>query len=162
MGMADNILGEDYSLEMASFTPATREELTYLLQEMKLDKLVNIKNPLDLTPMATEILYEATLRVFLEDPGIDMVVIGITPFTPMIQGLSEEAEKFLSSEQGIIGRLAGLSSQFAKPLIVVVDSGSLFDYLANMFQEAGLPVFRSADRAMRVLGKYIQGRLKSQ
>ncbi len=44
--------------------------------------------------------------------------------------------------------------------LVVVDSGTLHDYLAQGFQDNGLPVFRSADIAVGVLGKYIRNRLK--
>ena len=164
VGMADNILGEGYKLEMAAFTTETREKLTQLLQAAKLDQLVNVKNPLDLTPMATEAVYETIIQTFLEDMYVDAVITGVVPFTPNIQGLGEsgDSETPLTSEKGIIRRIAKLAAQFAKPLIVVVDSGSLFDPLANAFQANGLPVFRSADQAVRILGKYIQGRLRAQ
>ena len=82
----------------------------------------------------------------------------------MIQDLDKgrEALDFLTSEQGIVGRLATLFTEHDKPLIVVVDSGAFFDYLAEAFQQVGVPVFRSADRAMRTLGRYVQGRLRAQ
>jgi hypothetical protein len=82
----------------------------------------------------------------------------------MIRGLDKGsgAETFLTSEHGIVGCLSGLFANHDKPLIVVVDSGSFFDYLAEAFQRAGVPVFRSADRAMRTLGRYVQGRLRAQ
>jgi acyl-CoA synthetase (NDP forming) len=164
VGMADSIQGEDYKSEMISLTAETKEKLTQILKEVRLEKLVNVKNPIDVTPMASEAIYEAVIRVFLEDIHIDAVMAGVTPFTPLIRGLTREAdsEKFLTSEKSIVGRLSRLATQFDKPLIVAVDSGPRFDHLADAFQEAGLPVFRSADRAVRILGKYIQGRLRAQ
>jgi len=164
VGMADNILGEDYILEMASFTSETIEKLTHILKEVKLDKLVGVKNPLDLTPMASEVVYEVVIQALLEDPNVDVVIGGIVPLTPLIQSLLERTapEKSLTSEKSIVGRISRLAIQFDKPLIIVVDSGSLYDPLADAFQESGLPVFRSADQAAWVLGKYIQGRLRAQ
>jgi acyl-CoA synthetase (NDP forming) len=164
VGMADNILGEDYTLQMASFTSETNEGLARILNNVKLAELVDVKNPLDLTPMASEAVYEMVVRTLLEDTNTDVIIAGVVPLTPLIQSLSEgpESEKSLTSEQSIVGRLSRLAAQFDKPLVVVVDSGSLFDPLANAFQESGLAVFRSADQAVWSLGKYVQGRLRTQ
>ena len=66
---------------------------------------------------------------------------------------------------GLAGLLALVSPSSAdppKPLVIVVDSGSLYDYLADAFQTHGLPVFRSADIAVSVLGKYIQNSLRNR
>jgi len=38
---------------------------------------------------------------------------------------------------------------------VVVDSGRLYDPLAQAIRDGGVPVFRSADSAMRALGRYL-------
>jgi len=35
-----------------------------------------------------------------------------------------------------------------------VDSGAKYDPLANLLDAAGVPVFRTADRALRLLGTY--------
>jgi hypothetical protein len=42
----------------------------------------------------------------------------------------------------------------------VVDAGTLFDPMANALQEGGLPVFRSADRAVRALCKWVDVKSK--
>jgi hypothetical protein len=65
-----------------------------------------------------------------------------------------------TQEHSIVERIAKLGKTSAKPLVIVVDSGTLYDYLAQGFQVNGLPVFRSADIAVGVLGKYIHNRLK--
>ena len=46
-----------------------------------------------------------------------------------------------------------------KPIVAVVAGGSLYDAFAGKLQEAGMMVFREADRAMRSLGLYVQSRL---
>jgi acyl-CoA synthetase (NDP forming) len=117
-----------------------------------------------LTPMATEAVYEAVIRALLKDPHVDVVIAAVVPLTPLIHALSGDGipEKSLDSEKSITSRISRLAAQFDKPLVIVVDSGSLYDPLAEAFQEGGLPVFRSADQAVWVLGKYIQGRLRAQ
>jgi hypothetical protein len=37
---------------------------------------------------------------------------------------------------------------------MVVDSGPLYDPLAHLLANAGLPVFRTADRAVRLLAQW--------
>ena len=164
VGMADNVGADDYKLELVPVAGRTRESIVQTLKHANLQELVNVKNPLDLTPMANETVYADVTHTLLEDSSVDLVMVGITPLTPMIQGLDrgQEALDFLTSEQGIVGRLAALFTEHDKPLIVVIDSGAFFDYLAEAFQHAGVPVFRSADRAMRTLGRYVRGRLRAQ
>jgi acyl-CoA synthetase (NDP forming) len=45
-----------------------------------------------------------------------------------------------------------------KPVVAVVDSGALFDPLCEALRAGGLPVFRSADRAVRALCRWIAQR----
>jgi acyl-CoA synthetase (NDP forming) len=164
VGMADNILGEDYQLEMTSLTAKTMGKLIQILKGVGLENLVNIKNPMDLTPMANEEVYEEVIRALLKDLHVDVVIAAVVPLTPLIHALPGDVipEKSLDSEKSITSRISRLAAQFDKPLVIVVDSGSLYDPLADAFQEGGLPVFRSADQAVWVLGKYIQGRLRAQ
>ena len=41
-----------------------------------------------------------------------------------------------------------------KPMVVVIDSGALYDPMADGLTRAGVPVFRSADRALRALNAW--------
>ena len=52
-----------------------------------------------------------------------------------------------------------MAAKHATPLIAVVDSGRLFDPMAEVLEAGGLPVFRSADRAVRVLCKWVNVKL---
>lgn len=161
VGMADNILGEDYALEMAGLTPATRERLAKVLKSGRLEGLVDIKNPLDLTPMATDAVYEDVIRALLEDESVDVVVAANVPLSAAMQTLPEGIvpHDSVTSDDSVAQRIPRLAARYTKPVVGVVDSGALYNALAEAMGSMGLPVFRSADRAVWTLGKYIEGRL---
>ncbi|MDR3629742.1 MAG: acetate--CoA ligase family protein [Desulfocapsaceae bacterium] len=164
VGIADNILGEDYSVAMAHLGPTTQRALAAILAEAGLSELTDIRNPLDITPMAGEDVYEKVIQTLLDDPRVDAIIVAIVPLTPLLHTLPDECaptESF-TADQSIINRVVRINARSAKPLVLVVDSGPLYDYMADAFQQQGCPVFRSADQAVRVLGKYIQGRLRAQ
>lgn len=81
VGMADNILGNDYRLTLESFTPETSQRLAEILKESRLDTLVDVKNPMDINPMATDATYEAIMEAVITDAGIDMLVLCLVPLT---------------------------------------------------------------------------------
>jgi len=163
VGIADNLLGVGYELELASFSRETRTALSRLLSAEKLDSLVDVKNPMDVTPMGTDAVYESVIAAMFDDPGIDAVVAAVVPMTPFMQTLPGGIipDESLEAEDGIVKRLHRLCAQSAKPLVLVVDSGPKYDPLADAFQQGGLPVFRSADQAVWILGRYIEGRIKA-
>jgi acyl-CoA synthetase (NDP forming) len=163
VGLADNIEGEDYALVMASYAEETKKKLLLILREAKLDTLVEVKNPLDLTPMALEAAYEAVVGALCEDPSVDAVVVGVTPLAPLLKTLPAEMAAHTGETNRVITeRLSGQAARYDKPLIAVVDSGALYDSFALAMEEGGLPVFRSGDQAVRTLGKYIHGRLHAR
>ncbi|MBM9604892.1 acetate--CoA ligase family protein [Desulfopila inferna] len=161
VGIADNILGEDYSLEMVQFQENTVKKMDMLINNAGLQQLVTIANPMDVTPMATEDVYTGIIKSLLDDANIDLVVIAIVPLTPILHTLPDEhiADDGASHGKGLVAGIAALNAQTVKPLVMVVDSGPLYDHIANGLEESGLAVFRSADQAVRVLGKYVQTRL---
>ncbi len=54
--------------------------------------------------------------------------------------------------------ISALGSEIQKPLVEVFDAGTLYDPLASALFEAGIPVFRSVDRALRTLAKWVAHR----
>jgi acyl-CoA synthetase (NDP forming) len=164
VGIADNILGEDYRLEMAGLTAASLEKLRIILSDASLESLTSVHNPLDITPMASENVYLEVIAIFLEDKNTDAVIVAIVPLTPLLHTLPEELarDNTFGSENSMVKRISALNRASSKPLIVVVDSGRLYDPMADGFQNNGLPVFRSADIAVGVLGKYMHNRLQQQ
>lgn len=161
VGIADNILGEDYHLELAQLEQATFEGLKQILNSSNLDSLTTVHNPLDITPMASEETYIRVITCLLEDKTVDVIVIAIVPLTPMLHTLPEELIPGDQCEQtdSIISKIDLLNKKYDKPLVIVVDSGKLYDPMAEGFEHAGLPVFRSADLCVSALGKYIDNKL---
>ena len=157
VGMADSIRQEDGELLLPAFSPATEDAMARILADNRLDGLVDVKNPLDVTPMAGDAAYAKIIEEALDDDAIDGVVAGIVPLTPAMQTLvpgDDHHESIL--DPGSIARLLpDVAAASDKPLLVVVDSGVLFDPLADALQAGGLPVFRSADRAVRALGRWV-------
>jgi hypothetical protein len=55
-----------------------------------------------------------------------------------------------------------MKGETAKPWVVVVDAGRLYDPFAQMLEDSGLPTFRTADRAMRLFGVWAAARLAAR
>jgi hypothetical protein len=56
-------------------------------------------------------------------------------------------------------RLIDLFRETDKPVVVNVDAGAPYDPMVAQMEEAGLPVFRRSDDAVKFLRKYIHSRL---
>ena len=163
VGMADNIEGQDCALLIASYAEETKERLARILREAGFEGLAEVKNPLDLTPMMTESALEAVVGALGEDPNVDAVIAGITPLAPLLRTLpAEMAVRDGEKDRNVAERLSEEAARLDKPVVVVVDSGPLYDPLALALGERGLPVFRSGDQAVKTLGKYIRGRLQDR
>ena len=161
VGMADSIRQDSAELLLPSFSPATEEAMARALADNRLDGLVDVKNPLDVTPMASDSAYAKLIEEALDDPAIDAVVAGIVPLTPAMQTLAPgEGNRESILDPGSIARLLPeVATASDKPLLAVIDSGVLFDPLADALQTGGLPVFRSADRAVRALCRWVDVKL---
>ena len=157
VGMADSIRQEGGDLLLPELSPTTEEAIARTLADNRLNTLVDVKNPLDVTPMAGDAPYVKIVEEALDDPVIDAVVAGIVPLTPAMQTLPPgEGHRESILDPGSIARLLpAVAAATDKPLLAVVDSGVLFDPLADALQAGGLPVFRSADRAVRALGRWV-------
>lgn len=156
VGIADGVRGEGWRLELARHGSATRARLQAALVQGRVDGLVDVRNPLDLTPMADDRAHEEVVRAFLDDPETDLVLCATIPLTPAMATLDRgvpEAES-IRSEGSLVNRLARVLGETDKPLVVSIDSGPVFDPMARAFEEKGLPCFRSADRAVRAMGLY--------
>ena len=157
VGMADSIRGDKAELRLGRFTERSAASMGRILVEYRLDGLVDVKNPLDVTPMASDAAYVSLIATLLEDDTVDAVVAGIVPLTPAMQTLppADERHESILDPQSIANLLPEVAAASNKPLVAVIDSGVLFDPLADALQRGGLPVFRAADRAVRALARWI-------
>ena len=144
------------SFSLAPLADATRARLAAVLAAARVDALVDIHNPLDLTPMAGDAVYEEAVAAILDDPGVAAAVVGCVPLTAALSTLPPGAGhgEDVAADASVGPRLARLFALHRKPWVVVVDSGAQYDPLANLLDAAGVPVFRTADRALRLLGTY--------
>jgi len=156
VGVADNIIGQRYKVEMAKLSPVALEQLRKALHRHRLDALVEARNPLDLTPMAPDAAYEDAIRVMADAEEVDAIMVGIVPLTAALKSLAGEIDE----PDSLAAILPRLFAEVKKPMLVVVDSGSPFEPLVRRLRDAGLPVFRSADQAVRSLGRYLNHRLE--
>jgi acyl-CoA synthetase (NDP forming) len=147
--IADN-LG---SLILPPFRERTTNRLRSIFKNCRIDTVVDAHNPLDVTPMMNDEAFEEAVRAVMEDESVDVGVVGCVPLTGALDTLvpgddfREDAYK-----QGSIGmRLARFNNESPKPWIAVIDAGRLFDPLADLLEEKGIPTFRTADEAVRAL-----------
>lgn len=144
------------------WSPATAERIGALFAESRLDRIMNVTNPLDVNPQMTDEPFVETARAILGDPGVDVGLIGCVPLTGALQTLpqgSAHAEDIDASDS-IVSGLAELWRETQKPWAVVVDAGPLYDPMVDRLERAGIPVFRSGDRAIRLLGIWAQAKLE--
>ncbi len=131
----------------------TSERIQSLFRESKLDRIMNVANPLDVNPLMSDLPFVETVRAILADPGVDAGVVGCVPLTGSLQTLpkGEGHGEDLDEPGSVVAGLGALWQETVKPWVMVIDSGALYDPMAARLEEAGVPVFRSADRAMKAL-----------
>lgn len=152
VAMADNL--GPFSLPV--FAPATRERLGDLLEQAHIQDIVGVKNLLDLTPIVDDVGYERAVETVLSDPGVDVGVIGVVPMTAALDTVpaGEGHDEDPRHEDSIVMRMARLHAASTKPWVAVVDAGPLYDSMVGLLLEQGVPTFRTADRALRLFGRY--------
>jgi acyl-CoA synthetase (NDP forming) len=163
VGMADSIRQEHAELRLVPFEGLGATALHETLARHKLDGLVDVKNPLDLTPMASDEVYGQIVAHVLDDDQVDVVVVGVVPLTPSLQTLApgQGHAESIFDDSSIARVLPAATAESRKPVVAVVDSGRPFDALAEQLEDGGLPVFRAADRAVKVLCKWVDAKLKN-
>ncbi|HOX16842.1 MAG TPA: acetate--CoA ligase family protein [Spirochaetales bacterium] len=158
VAFADN-LG---SLELAAFGPATAPRLGKVFADSRISEIVDVHNPVDLTPMAPDAAYDDTFRAILDDPNVDCGLAGIVPLTGAMNTLAAgggHAEDVTRGDS-VAGRYGRIMRETDKPWIAVVDSGTLYDPLVAELESRGVPTFRTADRALRMLNLWLDARLR--
>jgi acyl-CoA synthetase (NDP forming) len=141
-----------FGMELASLAAETRARLADLLPA----GIVDVHNPVDATPITPTETYAALAEALAGDPGVDVVVVAGVPATPFQNSLAagDGHREDVEGEDGLATRLAAMFRKTSKPAAFSVDSGALYDPLAQALRRAGLPTFRRVDRATRALARY--------
>ena len=160
VAIADN-LGR---FTLPPFGPATTRTLEEIFVRSRIDKVVDVHNPIDLTPMTGDEAYADTVRAVVGDPDFDAAVVGIVPLTAALNTLPAGPghHEDVSRPGGIVARLAALAREGGAPWVVVVDAGAIYDPMARALEASGIPTFRAADRALRLLNVFGEARMRGR
>lgn len=159
VAMSDN-LKNDYNLRLAAFSPQTIQKVTQLLQPLGIDRLQDIRNPIDITPVADDRTFCQVVEAMLEDENVDCAVVSPLPMSPAMQTLVPSSfHKEDLNREGSTGRLlAEIFHNSDKPLVVSIDSGEIYQPLVDLLEDKGIPTFRHSDDAVRFIRKFVHVR----
>jgi len=164
VGMADSVIVDGYSLQIAELQSETNQRLKEILVAKRLAALMEVRNPFDINPGADDETHLQCTEAMCDDPGVDAVVVGLDPLSPMMRTLetSQRPGFDISSEKSIVAQMPKLISEQDKPIIGVMDGGDLYNLATEKLRDSGVAIFRSCDRAVAALAKYTQGRLRAE
>jgi len=124
---------------------------------------VNLRNPLDITPMAGDQAYADCLEALLQDDGMDAVVVGVIPLTPAMKtlppGVDPRDRDRVDAPGALPDLFPPLVRRHRKPVLVTVDAGPLYDPQVHALRARALGVRRRVASAMRCFQRYLAWRL---
>ena len=161
VGMADYLQAQGSSLNLARLGEETVSTMQNLLARRRLDGIVEVKNPLDLTPSAGDDLHAEAVRTLAGDPEVDSLVVAYDTICPHTGDTPRpgQAPGYTVTENSFGNQLIGLMSALPKPVLVFNDVGEMHEPLNARLRQAGIPVFRTCGEAMAVLARYVTYRL---
>jgi acyl-CoA synthetase (NDP forming) len=147
--MADNILPRG---PVTAFNPdaALAGKIQSSLKKGNLDAIVDVHNPMDVTPMASDAVILEIAEAALASQNTEAMVVSMVPATPAMRTLSNE-----DLDNSVAAKLAGIVRKYNKPVVFCVAGGKIYDAYREKAAQSGLPVFLSADRALRALSAFI-------
>ena len=162
VSMADAIHTDSFSLEMGRLQEDSVKRVEAILLAKKLAALVEVRNPIDINPGADDEAHLQIVDAFAQDPNIDAVVVGLDPTAPSVRAL--ESSKLrpgydITDSKSTVQLMPVLVERSDKPLIGVIDGGTLYDAMAARLMDQGVCVFRNCARAAKALAHYCEARL---
>ena len=157
------------SLRLATFEQPTAARLGELLAAAGAGGVVDVHNPLDATPMAGDASFAALAEAILASSEVDVGVVGVVPLTAALRTLPRTSaldsrppahDEDLGAPDAVAALLVDLWRRTTKAWVAVVDAGPLYDPFAAALEAGGIPVFRTADRALRALDGIVRRRLR--
>jgi len=154
VGMADS-LTKSLSVEFPD-DEKLRNEMQEVLRTARLDGFVDVRNPFDVTPSAPDTAIASIIKKAVAHPYFDGTLISMVPLSGIINTLpagSGHGENF--EKASFLKEAAAAAAAAGKPMLFCVASGRLYDSYCDYALGFGLPVFRSADRAVKMYEKYV-------
>jgi acyl-CoA synthetase (NDP forming) len=152
------------SLEVAAFSPETEARLAAILGPAGVASVVDVHDPLDLTPIADAAVTEEVVRAVLDADEVDVGIVGHVPLTDTVETLPPGPghPEDLDRPGAIAERLARVWRGSTKPWVAVVDAGPLYAPFVARLEAAGIPVLGTADAATRVLAAWCDATLPAE
>lgn len=161
VAMADNIESDGYAMQMGTLADETVTRIEQILVAKKLDQLVEVRNPLDINPGADDEAHLDISEAFLRDPNIDAVVVGLDPTAPSVRALEQSKLRpgyDLSDPKSTVHLMPPLADRHDKPLVGILDGGSLYDAMTARLMDQGVCCFRNSTRGTKALVRYFEAR----
>lgn len=161
VGLADHLASGSF-LQWARFGQALQESIRAIFEKHGLAGLQDVRNPLDVTPMANDTVHLDVLEALEESDDVDVLIAGCVPLTAAMKTTKEELGDSSAYANQLVKRFAEDPDRARaaggrirkKPMVVVVDSGAEYDAMVDVLSRAGMPVFRSADEAVSMLDRW--------
>lgn len=150
VAIGDTIGDPDNRATLAAIDEPLRARTQDALERGRLGGIVSVRNPLDLTPMADESIYDQIVLAALDSGEVDAVLVSCVPLAPCLRTIGSEMD-----DPGAFPQLIASWKAEGKPVVFVLDAGSLYNPLAAKIRGAGVPVFRSADEAAYALSVWL-------
>ena len=165
VGMADNIHGATFSMQMGELETSTIQYIEEILVAKKLDALVEVRNPLDINPGADDEAHLKIATAFLADPNIDAVVLGLDPTAPSVRSLQESKLRpgyDINDPLSNVHQMPPVVAGSDKPFIAIIDGGTLYDPMVAGLKDQGVCVFENCARGVKALVRYCEARLYAE
>ncbi len=127
---------EEEGLDVINFSKETRQKLKKVVPEY-----VNTLNPLDIVADSGTETYKKCLRILMDDPGIDSVIVIILFQAPAV-------------DSRIIDVLVKESDRRKKPIIVVAVGGEYTKENRKILDGYGIPTYGSPASAVKTLKRF--------
>ena len=154
--IADNLK----ALEFSQLSASTNNQLKSIFMSQKIDRLVDINNPLDLTAMIDDTSYISVAKLIIDDENVDVAILSFVPLTITLNSLppSPEHKENIFQEDSLAMQLLNLKQEINKPFVVIIDSGFPYNTMAHILETGGIPVFRTAEQAIKLLDLVCQSK----
>jgi acyl-CoA synthetase (NDP forming) len=143
-----------HSMHLSSFSEKTIEVLSGHLPS----GIIDVHNPVDATPAITTEEYGKCVAAILEDENTDCAVISNVAATSTQENLPAGPghDEDITNPGSHPNTLIRIFRKYDKPVVFCMNEGTLYDPAVRMMEEAGLPVFRKIDRAMKALDLFLR------
>jgi len=151
-GMADSLEG---SISVEIGENDLKKRIEEIFKKHNLQDIVDFKNPLDVTPMATDRAVGEILSEIMNYSDARAAIVSMVPLTAALNTLPKSEKYPDDIEKSFLKKAAEESKRTRKPVIFCVACGALYDPYVKYAMDLGIPTFRSADRAVRIYSRYL-------